>query len=78
VLSGNAWSPVQGLAVQGTCRGPGIKGQFWSTQYHTEFSLQDVALLALLAKPLLVKQVWVVCVFRGVYTFCVVFAQCEG
>lgn len=57
VLSGNAWSPVQAMAIKGRCTGDGVKSDFWATQYHTEFSLKDVAQLTTLALPLLVKQV---------------------
>ena len=39
VLAGNEWSPVQALAV----RVGG--GEFWSTQYHAELQLRDVARL---------------------------------
>lgn len=50
VLAGNAWTPVQALAVRY------LGGEFWGVQYHPEFDLREAALLMNVASALLIKQ----------------------
>ena len=50
VLASNEWSAVQALAVE---RG---RGAFWAVQYHPEYDLREIALLARVRAPGLVAQ----------------------
>jgi GMP synthase (glutamine-hydrolysing) len=50
VLAGNAWTPVQAMAIQY------MGGEFWGVQYHPEFDLAEAARLMQVASPLLLDQ----------------------
>jgi GMP synthase (glutamine-hydrolysing) len=50
LLASNGWSAVQALAVE---RG---RGAFWAVQYHPEYDLREIALLARVRAPGLVAQ----------------------
>lgn len=49
-LAGNAWSPVQAVAVRH------LDGEFWAIQYHPEYDLHELARLIVAREPRLVKQ----------------------
>lgn len=50
VLAGNAWTPIQALAVRY------LGGEFWGVQFHPEFDLKEAALLMNVASQLLIDQ----------------------
>ncbi len=49
VLASNDWSPVQAAIIRSG------KGEFWATQYHPEYDLQELARLILAREAKLIK-----------------------